>query len=735
MAVDTRSGEILWMLSNSSTAEVFPTTLCVKEDRVFYQNPEEIVCLDAETGERIWGARRPVKRKRLGWSTPTLVVYGRVVFSADRDSEGKEIKKGKEIEWETVQEEIDDEKVTWIPSSFGGNSPPGELIAYSVQNGEMLWSCECREGYNAPVDVLIADSLLWTGNLVRKTQPGFTKGRDPETGKINKEREPDQKYYNIGMNHHRCYRNKATNRYLITSRAGVEFVDIRSGEVIPNHWVRGSCHYGILPCNGLLYAPPHPCACYSRAKLNGLNALTHELRGPSIKDDMDKRINKEPMYGRVLSFDTIISSNEWPTYRHDSKRSGYTQSTVPVDLKKRWEKKLGGKLSSVVISEGKVFVSSIEEHTVYALNKENGNIEWQYTAGGRVDSPPTVYRGLCIFGAADGRVYCLRSSDGKLVWSFRASPSNRRVVSYGQLESAWPINGSVLVEDSTVYFSAGRSSFLEEGVYLYRLDPATGQPLSKNWIKNSYPETPEEQKSIIKNKSILVGALPDVLSSDGEFIYMRHMRFNKNIKDQRTGLPHLFSSTGFLDDSWWHRSYWVLDADMLQGFGGWKTVGNIAPSGRILNFDDSFVYGFGRDVYAVHGSHVGVDASNLLSYRPKKHKPETYYRLFRTGWDTKRNEVKQNHYWTKIIPLLIRAMVLTENALIIAGPPDGSNLENLHSALNSSKGGLLYLVSPSTGEKMSELKLDSPPVFDGMAVADRKVYMSSLDGRIFCFGE
>ena len=42
-----------------------------------------------------------------------------------------------------------------------------------------------------------------------------------------------------------------------SSRRGVEFVDLATGENTQNHWVRSGCLLGNLPCNGLLYAPPY----------------------------------------------------------------------------------------------------------------------------------------------------------------------------------------------------------------------------------------------------------------------------------------------------------------------------------------------------------------------------------------------------------------------------------------------------------------------------------------------
>jgi len=99
---------------------------------------------------------------------------------------------------------------------------------------------------------------------------GVLTGRDPHTGQVKVEFQPDDWPH---MPHHRCYRAKATCNYILTSRTGIELVDFRAEHLAAHHWVRGSCNYGIMPCNGLIYAPPHSCACYPVAKLNGLNAL------------------------------------------------------------------------------------------------------------------------------------------------------------------------------------------------------------------------------------------------------------------------------------------------------------------------------------------------------------------------------------------------------------------------------------------------------------------------------
>jgi hypothetical protein len=46
---------------------------------------------------------------------------------------------------------------------------------------------------------------------------------------------------------------------------------------------------------------------------------------------------------------------------------------------------------------------------------------------------------------------------------------------------------------------------------------------------------------------------------------------------------------------------------------------------------------------------------------------------------------------------------------------------------------LLWLFSAKDGEKLAEYKTNSIPVFDGMSVAEEKVFISMIDGSVVCF--
>ncbi len=720
LAIKADTGDLLWKKADSDTSELMPTALCVDGGRVFFQNISEVICLGAMSGGELWRAPRPISTNRLGWSTPTLVVHDDVLISADRDPTAAV----------SEEEQAEPGKVLWVVSVKGGNAPVGKMIAFSARTGEVLWTSPCREVYNSPVDVLISDGLVWSGDLVRARDPGITMARDLLTGQVRRQRPSDDAFFKVGMGHHRCYKNKATSKYLVMGRSGTEFIDLATGRGIANHWVRGTCQYGVMPCNGLLYAPPHSCACYITSKLNGFNALAPKREPRPAQQGEVSRFERGPAYGQIENLESETEKpGDWPTYRHDPARSGNIASAVPAALENSWKAQLGGKLTSPVVAEGKVFVASVDTHTVHALDANSGEVVWSYTAGGRVDSPPTIHKGMALFGSADGHVYCLRASDGELVWRFQAAPEDRRVVSYGQLESTWPVHGSVLVQDGKAYFAAGRSSFLDGGIYLYKLDPATGKRLAQRRIDSRDRQTGEQPKGIIRGTNMIeTGSLPDVLSSDGTSVYMRHVRFDRNGVQQDQTVPHLYSSVGFLDDSWWHRTYWIVGTEIISGWGGWPRIGNQIPAGRILVCDETSIYGFGRDQYATHGSHVGLGRTHYQLFSAAR-SPKLVEEVDRRG--NKAKVRKPDYHWTQQIPLTVRAMVLAGKTLFLAGPP-GQDAEGL-AGIDGSKGGVLWAISAEGGEKLTEYRLDSVPVFDGMIAANGRLYLTSKDGNVLCF--
>jgi len=508
--------------------------------------------------------------------------------------------------------------------------------------------------------------------------------------------------------HHRCYSNKATDRYILGGRRGTEFIDLKSGEVLWNSWARGVCKYGVMPSNGLLYAPPHACGCYMAAKLIGFNALAPKRQKSEAGGQKSERLEKGPAYSDIRhTTGDRRGAREWPTYRCDARRSGSTQTAVPTSLQHKWKVDVGGKITAPVIAGGKVFVASVDEHSLSAIDADSGRSVWQFTAGARIDSPPTVYKGQVIFGCRDGYVYNVRASDGTLRWRLRIASDARRIAACGQLESASPVIGSVLVRDGVVYATAGRSSYLDGGIGLYRLDAETGKILSRTPIYSPDPETGRQPKHTAP--AFMPGARADILTSDDDHVYLRDMTFDEQGVERKESQPHLFTLTDFLDGSWPHRAYWIFGTKLSVSTGCSGRDRSLIY-GRLLVFDESAIYGYGRQ--QVHWSN---------------HLQDGAYRAFAL----RRGESKP--HWEKRLPIRIRAMILADDVLFAAGPRAETGVWSVDHEKDA--GTVVLALSTSDGSERARHRLSASPVFDGMAAAYGRLYMSMENGDVICLAE
>ena len=567
MSYDTATGKQQW----ARQSRVSPLTLTADDKRVYFHDGEKLVTLDRQTGEPVWSSDPVARRSNVTFNFgPRLVVHADVVLFA------------------------------------GGN---GQMSSFNAADGKLLWSGgHANSGYQSPQDLMVIDGLVWVAPTTSGKDTGVYTGRDPRTGEVKKEFAPDVDTYWF---HHRCYIAKATDNFIIPSRTGVEFVDFENEHWDINHWVRGGCLYGVMPCNGLTYTPPHNCACYPEAKLYGFNALAP--RAPTRPWPLDVPLTGRLEQGSAYGADLAVASTEayldWPTYRGNNQRDGSITQQIGDKLSKTWSTELGGKLTPAVIAEGRVYVAQTDAHTLHALDAKTGEKLWSYTIGARIDSPPTINQGRVCFGGCDGYVYTLNAADGKLAWRFRAAPEDRRLFAFEQLESVWPVSGSVLVRNNVIYAVAGRSNFLDAGLRLVMLDLKTGELLGEKIMDEKHPDTGKNIQETLQILQMPVG-LPDILSADDKFMYMRSqkMDFEGNRTEigpvsgdfqvqggtQRGEGVHLFAPMGFLDDSWFHRSYWVFGRNFAGGHGGYYQAGRFAPAGQILTQGNGYVYGYGR---------------------------------------------------------------------------------------------------------------------------------------------
>jgi outer membrane protein assembly factor BamB len=686
-AVEPETGKVHWKKQVQAVTGGGPEALAAHDGRLFYATDDGLSCRSLADGEQLWENEHSAKRviARGG-----VVLAGNTVFSAD--------------------------------------------------DGKQLWKVR-GGGHGGPI---FASGLLWPGvSMLKHSHPfhwapeeAVAAGYDPATGEKKAEVEVPRL---ITPGHHfRCYPAKATERYILLNKRGVEFFDLRGDNHMRCDWLRAPCRHGAVACNGLLYMSTSPCFCYPGVKLSGFNAMsTSTEASPRAPADRGPRLRRGPAWD-ARGKGEPADGEDWPLYRHDPRRSGSTDTTVPTRLGLKWESVLSGRISPPVAAWGKVFVAEIDRHRVTCLDAGSGRVLWTFTADARVDSPPALHRGLVLFGSTDGRVYCLRADDGAQVWTFDAAPRDRLVTVFGQLESAWPVHGSVLVQNGKAYVSAGRSSFLDGGMYYFALDPETGKLLHRARLESPRPDVAKEAGLPYD----MEGTRTDLLVGDGEDVYQFFVRFNPDLTRQETPRitklgdrevsQHLMTNAGLLDTTWFDRSYWIHDVR----WPGFYFAYDAPKSGQILVFDDETTYGL--HVFRRRSGHSPV-------FDPGQGKYELYaddnanravLRPMEIGREKGTSFTRQlMPKWSEEIPVRARAMVLAGDRLYLAGPPDVVPGDDPLAAFEGRLGAKLWVVAAESGRRLEQYHLAALPAFDGLIAARGNLYLSTTDGRLLCIGD
>jgi hypothetical protein len=278
----------------------------------------------------------------------------------------------------------------------------------------------------------------------------------------------------------------------------------------------------------------------------------------------------------------------------------------------------------------------------------------------------------------------------------------------------------------------------------------------------------------------------DILTSDGKWTYLRSQKIGPdgkrveigpvsgNVVEQASAQKgegsHLFAPMGFLDEAWFHRSYWVFGKNFAGGAGGYYQAGKYTPSGRILVFDKEKVYGYGREPqyfrWTTPMQYQLFSASrNAPDVDPQERQGK--------GGGGKRKAGRKNaasspgstnslsdpggffvkYDWTNHVPVTTRAMSMAGKEVVVSGTPNMINeeetfaklmekdpaiqetLKEQDAAIHGQRGGSVKLVGKEDGQVGRELPLKSAPVWDGMAVARGHLYIVTEDGKIQCYGQ
>jgi hypothetical protein len=251
----------------------------------------------------------------------------------------------------------------------------------------------------------------------------------------------------------------------------------------------------------------------------------------------------------------------------------------------------------------------------------------------------------------------------------------------------------------------------------------------------------------------------DVLLTDGKYLYLRHQAFNLDLSSlpaDQTPPPHLIANPGFLESIPQHRSFWTINSLLLYDI----PTGRTPVHGDILAMDGSKYYevrGYtpGRTNYfdpRVNGytlyagqftgttaapSATGTTAQSVATPPTgKKARRAAASKRAKKKAKTKNTAAspQASERWSSNIPLTGKAIALAGDQLYAAGTPVAFPKHDLAAAYEGRMGGVLWVASADSGKKLTEIKLDAPPSWDGMAIAQGRLFIVLQDGSLRCLG-
>ena len=683
--VDPTSGRLLWKtdVTNPQFVSASGGRIVFIEGDVRRGETLAASALDLETGERLW------RMTDLDW----LPLVRRIV----------------------THEDLAVFEVSTLNDDKEGNA----IHVVDAAEGELLYTRTYVPGMNhaKQARAFFINDALWI------LEDRLAVSLDPRTGEV-------KTTCATGFCH--CFPPVATVNFMLAGE--MDLTDLASGEHFANQLTKAACgrDAGWIPANGLIYAAPKHCVCWPM--LRGYVAMAPDSRIEDVEAVLAER--RFPLLRTEVPLPASLSRDgsalDWPTYRCDPHRSAAAGCAVPGSPEILWETNLGvrpetvltsdwienpfvhGPITPPVVADGRVCLARPDAHEVVSLDATSGDVLWRFTADGRIDSPPTLHAGLCLFGTKNGSVYCLRADDGRLVWRLRAAPSDEQIVAYGQLESPWPVPGSILVVDDVAYFCSGRQPLADGGILAFAVTPSTGEILWTSRLSELPPTNFYQCKALEFDNF-------DLMHQEGDDIAMSRWMFNREtgeitLKEAEAYIVHEDTDKGL--GIIVPRGCWTYAPRNQPRHGG-----DVSPLRPLATFAGKTLFACTDD----HGTFFrrdfdlqGADA--------------TFDTTWVTGWAASTNY--RNHdgpYWRsdRLIPAAAwttqpfddidspghtAAMVLADDQVLLAAAEGG-----------------LSAVSTADGSESWSLDVP-PPVWDGLAVARGRCFLSTQDGRLICLG-
>ena len=324
---------------------------------------------------------------------------------------------------------------------------------------------------------------------------------------------------------------------------------------------------------------------------------------------------------------------------------------------------------------------------------------------------PAAWHDRVFTVSDDGYLYCLDAGTGKLLWKKRGGPDSSRIIGNDRIVSRWPARGGVVVQDDIVYFGAG--IWPSEGIYIYALDPVTGETLWLNETAGGMvmdkPHPTAYAKSGVSAQGYLTvfsdrlivptgrGVPAAFDRATGDFLWFHHQQYREY------GGSQVQVAGGVLMVSAGNDRQTVLSSGTETGFfdpvTGERIARNTLHSTAIASYPDRIVYAANGAVHMIPADGAVVTVASVDG----------------NGNERVDSEICKSAESVAIPGFNEGCELITAGSHVIVGSPDGR----------------VIVLQPENREIVWSAPVNGKPL--GLAVADGRLYVSTDRGGIYCY--
>jgi outer membrane protein assembly factor BamB len=493
-----------------------------------------------------------------------------------------------------------------------------------------------------------------------------------------------------------CYRPVQLGKYVVYHHN--IWLNTETNERTYPHFVHPACAYGLVPGNAMVYNFPS-----SKPQIiSGITALApadvafdHEPGG-KIRQTFGAAPQGAP-----------AAADDWPMFRANPAR-GNSCTAAPGDKPvKAWEVQLGPGAKSYGVMSGErtgltqpvsawglVVVADIDSERIVALDAADGKQKWAFHVGSRVDFPPTLYNGLCLFAAKNGWVHCLDARTGAPVWKLQIAPRERYIGWQEKLGNLWPVRCDVPVVNGVGYVAAGLGFTVLGGVRVVGFKAETGEPV---WSQCYHEELGAGERQLTAD-----------LFTWGNWRGRSIMKMGGCTIDAATGAKSPDVQGG-----------------LAGNFDGYLDIGNSLP--RTMADTSGYLMGDSRArgrVFAADGelSVAHAVAWGGVSWESHGEGRNKGKPMPMNLFAKKDAQAKEPLWKSPDIELVADDIVLTPQRIYCVGHYQ-----------RVKKDAELWVIAREDGKVISTVPVDGYPAFMGTSAAGKRLFIATREGKLICY--